>query len=141
MVLLRVTEGFRHDPPVFRDLIEDVEDLECLLADSDYLARENVQLVTDKIKVPFIKLKKNVGRNSKPKGYPAWKDMTRFQLDHPRKFQRVCRFRVLIELFFSVFKSRFLDFIHCRLSALIFTEIFGKIILLNLIQVIKMQEI
>ncbi|MCD6189223.1 MAG: transposase [Thermococcus sp.] len=140
VVSLRVTEGSRHDSPVFRDLIGDVGRLECLLADSGYLARQNVQLVADKGGVPFIKLKKNVGRSSKPRGYPAWKDMVRFQLDHPRKFRRVYRFRVLIESFFSVFKSRFLDFVRCRLPASIFTEIFGKIILLNLIQVIKMQK-
>jgi len=111
-----------------------------LLADSGYLARKNVQLVADKGGVPFVKLKKNVDRNSKPRGCPAWKDMVRFQLDHPRKFRRVYRFRVLVESSFSVFKSKFLDFVRCRLPASIFTEIFGKIILLNLIQVIKMQK-
>jgi len=110
VVSLRVTEGSRHDSPVFRDLIGDVAELECLLADSGYLARKNVQLVADRGGVPFIKLEENVGRSSKPKGCPAWKDMVRFQLDHPWKFRRVCRFGVLVESFFSVFKSKFLDF-------------------------------
>ena len=140
VVSLRVTEGFRHDSPVFRSLIGGVGQLECLLADSGYLARQNVQLVVDKGGLPFIKLKRNVGRSSKPKGCSAWRDVVRFQLGHPRKFWSVYRFRVLVESFFSVFKSRFLGFVRCRLPASIFTEIFGKIILLNLIQVIKMQR-
>jgi len=68
VVSLRVTEGSRHDSPVFRDLIGDVAELECLLADSGYLARRNVQLVVDKGGLPFIKLKENVNRSSKPRG-------------------------------------------------------------------------
>ena len=48
VVTLRVTDGSRHDSPVFRELLEDVERVECLLADSGYLSRKNAQLVADK---------------------------------------------------------------------------------------------
>lgn len=99
VVSLRLTDGSRHDSSVFRDLIRDVGRLECLLADSGYLARQNVQLVADKGGVPFIKLKENVGRSSKSKGYPAWKDMVRFQLGHPRRFRCVYRFKHLLSRF------------------------------------------
>ena len=66
IVVQKLTEGRRHDSPVFKEMMDDVESVDKMTGDPAYLSRDNCEIVANKGGKPYFKPKKNV--TPKPKG-------------------------------------------------------------------------
>ena len=48
IVVQKLTEGRRHDSPVFKEMMDDVESVDKMTGDPAYLSRDNCEIVADK---------------------------------------------------------------------------------------------
>lgn len=67
---VEITDGHRHEYPVFEKLIEPLDWVNSIAGDSAYLSRKNCDLVEQKGGTPFFKPKSNVRNRSH--GSFAW---------------------------------------------------------------------
>lgn len=86
IVVQKMTEGRRHDSPVFKEMMDEVESVDKMVGDPAYLSRDNCELVSKKGGKPYFKPKKGV--TTKPKGSQSWKEMIMKWLEKNRKFLR-----------------------------------------------------
>jgi len=84
----KVTEGTRHDSPVFVSLLKGRSrkiKLGIVILDSGYLSRKNTDIIKMEGGIPIIKGKRNV--RSRSKGSIAWKKMIKFQIENKEEFR------------------------------------------------------
>jgi len=102
-----ITEGKRHDSPFFKRLLAPFKFLGFVLADVGYLARKNVQYVSDRNGAVFIPFKK--GNTAKPKSHPAWKYLFKLWKLLPMLCKSIYNQRPKVEAVFAALKKRYGD--------------------------------
>jgi transposase len=129
------TPGTEHETKHLEGLIADLDDIECLVADSGYLSRKNCRLVAEKGGTPYIKPKKN--SLEKAIGCWPWKDMITLFRKHPRIFNRFYKLHQRVEAAWHSLKSMVGDFVRSKTEQTMKTEIWSKITWYNLIWTIR----
>jgi len=130
-----ITRGTEHECKHLGKLLENLDDIECVVADPGYLSRMNCKLIAEKRGIPYIKPKKNT--LMKAKGCWPWKNMVTLFKEHPRIFNRLYKLRQRVEAGWHSLKSIVGDIIRNRTKQTIKTEIWSKIICYNLIWTIR----
>ena len=129
------TTGTDHECKHLEGLLSNLDEIECLVADSGYLSRKNCRLIAEKGGTPYIKPKKN--SLEKAKGCHPWKQMVTLFRKHPRIFNRFYRLRQRVEAGWRSLKSVVGDLVRGRTNQTIKTEIWAKIVCYNLIWTIR----
>jgi len=108
------TPGTEHESRHLEGLLADLDNIECLVADSGYLSRKNCRLAAEKGGTPYIKPKKN--SLEKAMGCWPWKHMVTLFRNHPRIFNRFYRLRQKVEAAWHSLKSVVRDLVRSRTS-------------------------
>ncbi|MCD6203136.1 MAG: transposase [Methanophagales archaeon] len=135
IVVQKLTEGRRHDSPVFKEMMDDVESVDKMTGDPAYLSRDNCEIVADKGGKPYFKPKKNV--TPKPKGSQAWKEMIMEWLEKTKKFLREYHIRSVIEAMIWSFKCIVGDIVRFRKNKNILAEIILKKCIFNAVWYVR----
>ncbi len=132
IISARVTEGTRHESPIFKDLIIGINRFRVkeISADAGYLSRKNCELIQDAGAVPYILPKKNTTAYSKGSG-TAWQHMIRMWKNHQMLFAQHYHRRSNVESTFGMFKRKWGDFCRCKLPITQENEILARIICHN----------
>ncbi len=132
IVSAKVTEGIRHESPVFKDLMVGIKRFKVkeISADSGYLSRKNCELIQDNGAVPYILPKKNVKAYSKGTG-TAWHTMINLWKKHQMLFASHYHRRSNVESTFGALKRKYGDFCRCKLPVTQENEILARIICHN----------
>lgn len=130
-----VTAGTEHECKHLEELLSDLDDIECLVADAGYLSRKNCRLIAEKGGTPYIKPKKN--SLEKAKGCWPWKSMVTLFRKHPRIFNRFYMLRQRVEAGWRSLKSMVGDILRSRTIQTVKAEIWSKITCYNLIWTIR----
>lgn len=134
---VKILEGTSADSPQLPELFNATAKrfkIKRLCADSGYLSRENVQIVTDAKARPFIMPKINSIRASK--GYGAWYKMIRMWQEQPERFSKEYHLRSNVESVFSMMKTTLLDGISSKTIISQKNELLIRVICHNLSVVI-----
>jgi len=125
------TRGTEHECRHLGELLGNLEDIECLVADAGYLSRRNCSLIAEKGGTPYIKPKKN--SLMKAKGCWPWKSMVALFREHPRVFNCFYGLHQRVEAGWHSLKSLVGDLVRNRTNKTINAEIWSKITCYNLI--------
>ena len=130
IISAKVTEGIRHESPVFKDLMIGVERFKVkeISADSGYLSRKNCELIQDVGAVPYILPKKNVRATDKGSS-GAWNTMINLWKKHQMLFASHYHRRSNVESTFGMLKRKWGDL--CKLPITQENEILARIICHN----------
>jgi len=131
------TKGWKGDHPIGLKLMKHLEKVfnrhgikvRYGLGDSGYRSRKMATQIEKMGGKPMIKIKK--GDTAKKKGSKAWSEMVRFQREEEKEFQKIYCQRVIIEGFFSAFKSIFGTTITSRKRHNQNVQIMARLILWN----------
>lgn len=131
VVAAKVTEGIRHDSPIFKDLMQDIGrfNVKEVSADAGYLSRKNCDIIEDAGAVPYILPKKNVTSHSR--GSDAWRRMIYLWKQHQMLFASHYHRRSNVESTFGMIKRKWGDFCRCKLPVTQENEILSRIICHN----------
>ena len=129
------TAGTEHECNHLEGLLNGLDEIECLAADSGYLSRKNCRLITQKGGTPYIKPKKNSLTNAK--GCIPWKNMVTLFREHPHVFSRFYGLRERAEAGWHSMKSLVGDVVRSKTVQTINAEIWSKITCYNLIWTIR----
>jgi len=132
IISAKVTEGLRHESPIFKYLMLGSERFRIkeISADTGYLSRKNCELIQDAGAVPYILPTKNVTAYSKGSG-TAWQHMIRMWKKHQMLFASHYHRRSNVESTFGMIKRKWGDFCRCKLPTTQENEILARIICHN----------
>ncbi|KKM23572.1 hypothetical protein LCGC14_1613850 [marine sediment metagenome] len=132
IIAAKITEGIRHESPIFKDLMVGVKRFKVkeISADAGYLSRKNCELIQDSGAMPYILPKKNVTSYSKGSG-TAWQNMIRLWKKHQMLFASHYHRRSNVESTFGMLKRKWGDFCRCKLPMTQENEILARIICHN----------
>ena len=132
IISAKITEGMKHESPIFKELMIGVKRFKVkeISADPGYLSRKNCELIQDIGAVPYILPKKNVTAYSKGSG-TAWQLMIRMWKKHQMLFATHYHRRSNVESTFGMIKRKWGDFCRCKLPITQENEILGRIICHN----------
>jgi transposase len=99
---MEVTTGTVGDPAKLASLLDELDDLETVSADSGYLSRRNCMVIEAKGARPY--LKPTNWTLGKPIGPPAWKRMIRSYMRDRHSWMRHYNTRSMAETAFSAIK-------------------------------------
>jgi len=103
---MEVTDGMEGDSPQLAGLLNALDDVEAVAADSAYLSRRNCDLIEAAGAKPFIKLKRNIAV-IRSFGSKAWKNMLLDYRRSPEEWMKMYHFRSSAETAFSALKRKF----------------------------------
>jgi len=134
-----VTEGHRHDAPVFSQLMKKLPDgdYECMSGDTAYCSRKNCTLVSQHHMQSFFKPRSDA--TAKAKGSTAWRDMVRCWNDDRQRFDESYHRRSVVESVIGAEKQRLGHTLFSRRATLQDKELRLKTICYNLLVVNKMK--
>lgn len=130
-----ITAGTEHECNHLEHLLDGLDNIECLPADSGYLSRRNCRLVVEKGGTPYIKPKRNSLTNAK--GCISWRNMVTLFREHPRIFNRFYGLRERAESGWHSLKSMVGDVVRSKTVQTINAEVWSKITCYNLIWAIR----
>ena len=132
IISAKITEGMKHESPIFKDLMIGVDRFKVkeISADAGYLSRKNCELIQDAGAVPYIMPRKNVTAYSKGSG-TAWQHMIRTWKKHQMLFASHYHRRSNVESTFGMVKRKWGDFCRCKLPVTQENEILARIICHN----------
>ena len=130
-----ITAGTEHECNHLEHLLDGLDHIECLPADSGYLSRRNCRLVVEKGGTPYIKPKRNSLTNAK--GCISWRNMVTLFREHPRIFNRFYGLRERAESGWHSLKSMVGDVVRSKTVQTINAEVWSKITCYNLIWAIR----
>ena len=130
-----ITAGAEHECNHLEHLLDGLDQIECLPADSGYLSRSNCKIVVQKGGTPYIKPKKNSLTNAK--GCISWRNMVSLFREHPRVFNRFYGLRERAESGWHSLKSLVGDVVRSKTVQTINAEVWSKITCYNLVWAIR----
>ncbi|MEE9238436.1 MAG: transposase [Thermodesulfobacteriota bacterium] len=131
IISAKITEGMKHESPIFKDLMIGIKRFKVkeISADAGYLSRKNCELIQDIGAVPYILPKKNVRTLSK--GSASWHRMIIMWKKHQMLFATHYHRRSNVESTFGMIKRKWGDFCRCKLPVTQENEILARIICHN----------
>ena len=133
IVSAKITEGLKHESPIFEELMDGMGKfcIKEISADSGYLSRKNCEIIHNAGAVPYILPKKNTTAYSKGSHF-AWQRMIRLWKNHQMLFATHYHRRSNVESTFGMIKRKWGDFCRCKLSVTQENEILSRVICHNI---------
>lgn len=134
----RITDGRRHDSPLFKQLVKELSKIAKAIGDPAYLSRLNCELVVQKGGKPYFLPKKNC--RTRARGSSAYRTMITFFKKAKDVWIDIYHQRSIVEGIFSSLKRRFKSWLVARKKRMQRKELSAKVIAYNIRRILYIKE-
>ena len=135
---MEVTTGEVGDQTQLENLLKDLDDIESVAGDSNYLSHRNCELIRAKGATPYLKPRKH--SPTKIIGPPAWKHMIRSYRKNLNKWMKHYHTRSMAETAFSAIKRTLGHWLTSIRRDLQKIELIIKVIVYNITILFKSRQ-